>query len=521
MWAFPEIATLGDIPTYYARRAPERIALLHKGRSTSFGDLDTLSTRLAGAFLGNGIAPGATIAFLGYNSDDYFIALFAAAKLGCPFLPLNWRLSRHELAEVIEHAAPALLIVEEAFAAQLEQLVACQARGDHLQVRLIDHGGMGLRTWVTDKSPISLPPVSPAATAMLLYTSGTTGKAKAVKIPHSAFSYMRLCEHLEPAFAWDEHDRMLLALPNFHLFGNQLALQFLYNGLSVSVLRMFDPADLVATIESDRPTTLVLVPAMIQLLLDHDAARGFDFGCVQMLIYSGSPISPALLRRGMEEIGCSFMQYYGATELNGAAMLLRPEEHVLDDPDRLRSCGRPLPLVEVRIIDHEAREMAPGEVGEFVIRTPALTGGYHGAESGSRSAFRDGWYHTGDAGYRDDNGFYFICDRLKDMIVSGGENIYSVEVEKVLALHPAVRFVAVIGVPDRRWGEAVKACIVLEDGLAVSAAELELHARSRLAGYKVPKSFDFHASLPMSLTGKILKHVLRAPFWAAEVRSVG
>lgn len=519
MWVFPEVTTLGDIPAYHGRRTPEQVALLHDGRATSFGALEDMSSRLAGGFIASGLRPGDTIAFLGYNSDDYFVALFAAAKAGCPFLPLNWRLSAHELSEVIGHAAPSLLIVEQSFSPMVEE-IAPTLRKRHAQVRFIGPASR-LGSWIDLCEAVDLPRISADMTAMMLYTSGTTGKAKAVRIPHSAFSYMRLCEHLEPAFAWQPDERMLLALPNFHLFGNQLALQFLYNGLAVSIMRMFDPLELLDTIERDQSTTLVLVPAMIQLMLDHERAKGFDFSRVRTLIYSGSPISPALLQRAIDEVGCDFIQYYGATELNGAAMILRPDEHEPGNPERLKSCGRPLPLVEVRIVDPDGNDVPEGAIGEFVVRTPALTGGYHGAESETRSAYDNGWYRTGDAGYSDENGFYYICDRLKDMIVSGSENIYSVEIEKVLILHPAVKQVAVIGIPDHRWGEAVKACVVLEDGAPVSAKELERHARSMLAGYKVPKSFDFHPSLPVSPTGKILKHLLRQPYWASQLRSVG
>jgi acyl-CoA synthetase (AMP-forming)/AMP-acid ligase II len=521
MWAFPEIATLGDIPRFYARRIPHRAALLHRGRTTSFGELEVLSSKLSAAFLQAGISRGDTIAYLGRNSDDYFVALFAAAKIGSPFLPMNWRLSPFELSEVMAHAAPSMLIAEKDLAETHGLSDVSRGPPDLLHIQLVGDGGSPLRDWAETHDAVELPRVSPDETAMLLYTSGTTGQAKAVQIPHSAFNHMRLCEHLEPAFCWRDDDLMLLTLPNFHLFGNQLALQFLYNGLAVSILRIFDPAEFLATVKLEQPTTLVLVPAMVQLVLDHADAVDFDFSSVHTLIYSGSPISPTLLQRSMQQIGCRFMQYYGATELNGAAMLLRPDEHDANDPQRLRSCGRPLPLVDIRILNPKGEDVAIGVVGELVIRTPALTAGYYGGSPAAQYAYREGWYHTGDAGYRDAAGYYYICDRLKDMIVSGGENIYSAEVEKVLAQHPAVKMVAVIAVPHSRWGEAVKACVVIDKDHSVGVTELESFARQQLAGYKIPKSFDFLESLPLSATGKILKHVLREPYWANQARSIG
>jgi len=255
-------------------------------------------------------------------------------------------------------------------------------------------------------------------------------------------------------------------------------------------------------------------------LLDHPAAAQTDFSSVRLTLYAGSPISLGLIKRAIEKMPCRFMQFYGSTEANGAFSILRPDEHDLSDEKRLQSCGRPLPLIAFKIIKSDGTEATIGEPGELVVRSPAITSGYWRQPDATQVALSGGWYRTGDVAYRDEEGLYYIVDRVKDMIVSGGENIYSAEVENVLSTHASVSAVAVIGVPDERWGEAVKAVIILKPGLTSTPEELTTFCRERLAAYKVPKSFDFVDEFPYVPTGKVSKKDLRARYWAREHRMI-
>jgi acyl-CoA synthetase (AMP-forming)/AMP-acid ligase II len=337
---------------------------------------------------------------------------------------------------------------------------------------------------------------------------------------HGSTNRSRLCEHLEPAFDWRDGDLFLFPLPNFHLLGISLSLQCLYNGVAISIQRQFDPGTVLAGITRDRPTLLVLTPTMIQMLLDHPDASKTDFSSVRMTMYAGSPIALGLIKRAIAAMPGQFMQFYGQTETSGAVSLLRPDEHDLANETKLKACGRPLPLISLRIVNANGDDVPDGRPGELLVRAPAASGGYWRQPDETASRFKAGWYYTGDVAYRDADGLFYIYDRIKDMIVTGGENVYSVEVENVLSIHPDVAAAAVVGVPDPRWGEAVKAIVIPRQASAPSAAELIAFCRERLAGYKVPKTIDFVETFPLTGTGKVSKKDLRAPYWAAMERRI-
>jgi acyl-CoA synthetase (AMP-forming)/AMP-acid ligase II len=290
--------------------------------------------------------------------------------------------------------------------------------------------------------------------------------------------------------------------------------------VAVSVIRQFEPAKVLEQIARHRPSRMTLTPTMLQMLLDHPHAVSTDFSSLRLMLYAGSPISLGLIKRAVAAIPCKFIQFYGATEAGGAFSILRPDEHDLDDEQRLQSCGRPLPLIAFRIVDTDGKEIPAGQAGELLIRSPAIMAGYWRQEELTAATLADGWYRSGDVAQRDTNGLYYIVDRVKDMIVSGGENIYSAEIENVLSTHPALAAVAVIGVPDPRWGEVVKAVVITRSGQSSTEAELLAYCRDRLAAYKVPKSIDFVDSFPLIATGKISKKELRACYWACSSRSV-
>jgi len=516
MWLYAEIQTIGDIPRHYARTLPEKTALVDGAGAVSFATLDQVSNRIANGILAQGVEPGAHVGFLGKNSARYFELLFGACKAGCALAPLNWRLAAPELSAVIADAQLPLLFVDREFAGLASSVLEqCPQKFRIIEVDPArgpdEFAGWLDGTAATDPRIV----VNPPQTAVLIYTSGTTGKPKGVQLTHQGLGYMRLCEHLEPALQWQADDVMMMVMPNFHLVGTGLSLQALYNGSTLSILPALDPGQLLKVIARDRPSVCALVPTAIQMLLDHPEAKNTDFSSLRLVMYAGSPISSRLLQRALVEMKCRFMQFYGATETSGAVTLLRPEQHVLDDESKLRSCGTPLPLIEIRIVDAEGRELPTGGIGELMVRSPSLAAGYWGQPETTAAAFQDGWYRTGDAGCRDADGLYYLVDRVKDMIVTGGENVYSTEVEQALQKHPGVKMSAVIGMPDEKWGEKVVAVIIPAEGAAPTREEIIAHCRTLIAGYKVPKAVEFVDTLPMTATGKVLKRAVRDRLAAA------
>jgi len=521
MWLHSDVKVLPDIVRYQARVIPEKTALIEGNRRLTFSELDIKTNVVAHALAREGTQPGAVVAFVGKNSIPFFEILFGASKAGCTVLPLNWRLAPAELGPIVDDALPALIFVDKEFEPLVNKVL--DATEQRCKVVVFDStaADSGLAAWCADV-PRSDPglPADPQAIALLMYTSGTTGRAKGVQMTHQGLSYMRLCESLEPTMQWREDDVLLMVLPNFHLLGASLPIQSLYNGSTVAIMPMFEPGKLLELIQRDRPTILVLAPTVIQMILDQPAAKNTDFSSVRLTMYAGSPISAQLLKRALVEMKCEFMQFYGATESLGAITILRPSQHDLINEEKLKACGTPLPLIELRVTDPEGREVPDGGIGEFHVRSPAMFIGYRNQAEASAAALKGGWYHTGDAGFRDTDGLLYIVDRVKDMIVSGGENVYSSEVEQALVKHPAVAMTAVVGAPDPRWGEKVVAVVVLKPGAKATAEELSLHCRGLIAGYKVPKEIAFAEALPISATGKVLKRVLRDDLWKDHGRAV-
>jgi len=304
-------------------------------------------------------------------------------------------------------------------------------------------------------------------------------------------------------------DVMLTVMPLFHAMANYFSLQALYNGYPTSVHPMPDPGTLMQLIARDRVTIVPLVPTVIQMLLDHPRAAEADYSLVRLMIYAGASIDPTTLKRAMETIRCDFMQLYGATETGGGpCTYLWPEHHKMGE-DKLKSCGKELPLVEMKVVDPQGDEVPDGQVGEFLIRSPILTKGYFKQPQVTADAFRGGWYRSGDAGFRDADGFFYIVDRVKDMIITGGENVYSKEVEQALQAIPGVQMCAAVGLPDPKWGERVVAVVMKAPGTDLTEADVIAGCRRLIAGYKVPKEVRFVDSLPMTSTGKVTKRALR------------
>jgi acyl-CoA synthetase (AMP-forming)/AMP-acid ligase II len=518
MWVYPEIRTLGDIPVYYRRHDPDRLAFTFEGAHLRWGAVDDIVNRIANGFLAQELKTGDRVLYYGKNALNYYLALFAAAKIGAIFVPLNWRLAGPEIAPIVADCEPAIALVETDFLPAWRSLPQDGESG----IRLLElNSGRSLEDW-SKAQQASAPRIEIRFddAAILLYTSGTTGNPKGVIHTHASLNHSRLSEHLEPAFQWLDGDCFLNALPNFHLLSVSLSLQCLYNGVAIAIVKQFDPAAVLAGIARDKASLLVLTPTMIQMLLDHPDAAATDFSSLRLTMYAGSPISLGLIKRAIALMPCQFMQFYGQTETSGPVSLLRPDEHNLENEQKLKSCGRPLPLISMKVVDAAGDELPPNQPGELLVRAAAASNGYWKQPCETMARFRDGWYYTADVAYRDEEGLFYIHDRVKDMIVSGGENIYSVEVENAVSLHPAVAAVAVIGVPDPRWGEAVKALVIPHQGHECTEADIIEFCRTRLAAYKVPKSVDFLEEFPMTGTGKVSKKLLSAPFWQGLERRV-
>jgi acyl-CoA synthetase (AMP-forming)/AMP-acid ligase II len=513
MWRYAEIRYLPDIPRYWSQKRPGKVALIEGSAERTYAQLHDRSSAIANRLLEMGAKRGDSIGYIGKNSIEVFEVWFAASKIGCTFAPFNWRLAVAELVAVLDDARPPIVFACAEVADTMKQVQErTKAKFEIVAFRPSTAPGGGLAFWV-EGYPTTDPAVEIRGDdiALLSYTSGTTGLPKGVMARHEAFQYSFLCGTLEPALTRYDDDILLMSMPNFHLGGSWVSIAALYHGATISVLPAFDPDALVATLRRDRPTIVPLVPTAIQLLVSRADVASDDFRSVRSIIYFGSPIGQQLLKSAIEKFQCEFCQSYGTTE-SYFNTIFTHDDHLTADAARLASCGRPLPMVYMKVIDANGEEAPAGTVGELTVYTPMMMSGYRNRPEATSEVLRNGWYRTGDLAKQDNDGFFYIVDRAKDMIVSGGENVYSAEVELALLKHPGIAMAAVIGTPDPSWGEKVTALVVLKPGTEISQEELQKHCRTHLAGYKVPKAVLFETSLPLTPSGKVQKGPLRERF---------
>ena len=495
-------------------------ALVYKDRTTSYAALSSLSNQVAQQLLSAAIKPHARIAFMGANSDLYFQLLFGVQKVRGVLVGVNSRLAGPEVAYVLNDAKAEMVFVGKDFVPLIEGILA-----DCPSVKQVIAMDGGHADWPAfgdwrDGGADEHPKLDyqPDDDFIQLYTSGTTGHPKGVQLTNTNMG--SAMQQADDWAGWGDDDHVLLCMPLFHIAGVNVGLIGLYKGAKVTVLPEVDPAEILRLIEVEKVSVLFMVPAVILFIMQQPNIGKADVSSVKQVIYGASPIAEELLVQAAQKFKCDFVQVYGLTETTGCGTNLKPEDH---DPARgkLRSCGKPNTGVEIRIVDEDGKDVAQGEVGEIIMRAPSNMKGYWAKPEATADAVRDGWFYSGDAGFLDDEGYVFIHDRVKDMIVSGGENVYPAEVENALFAHPQIADVAVIGVPDEKWGEAVKACVVPEAGATLDPEEIIAFARERIAGYKLPKSVDFVDALPRNPSGKILRRELRDPYWEGQDRRVG
>ena len=502
--------TIDELLARAVERDPARLAVVGDGARWTYGDFARRVDRLAAGLQALGVQPEERVAILDKNGPHYLELYFALPKIGAVAVPLNYRLAPAELAYILEDSTATTLIHGLEYTETAATLTSVTRRIP------LDASYEAL---LIDAAPTPIARRS-GDVFLQMYTSGTTGRPKGAMLTHANM----IANTLTALAERDYHagDTYLHVAPLYHCADLELFYGMTHAAAGNVVLREFRPEAVLEVIEKEHVTIMFVVPAMLNFLLEHPLLAEVDLSSLRLVVYGGSAIPEDRLRAALSRMPCQFTQGYGLTETSPILCVLPPDDHVLEGPRarRIQSCGRPAQGVEVRIFDDQDRECAPEEVGEIVARGKNIMKGYWRQPEATAKALRGGWFHTGDMGFKDADGYVYIVDRKHDMIVSGGENVYPREIEEALYQHAAVLEAAVIGVPSERWGEEVKAIVALRPGQAASAEELIEHVRARLAHYKAPRSVDFVDALPRNPSGKVQKTVLRERYWKNHTRRV-
>ena len=506
------------------QQRPDAIATRCQDRHRTFAQLRDRVAAYAGGLRTLGVKPGDRVCILALNSDHYLESYLAIAWLGAVCNPANFRWSAEELIYALNDSKSDVLIIDDQFAPLLPAL-----RAGYPALRAVIFTGYGetpadvvpLERLIADSPPVADTGARGDALFGIFYTGGTTGRPKGVMLSHNnvcSSAMALLAEGVLPEGAVGLH-----AAPMFHLADMMMTTCLLFRGASHVMLPMFRPDVVYDLIEQHSLTDLLLVPAMLQVLVDFPGARDRNTDSVKRIMYGASPAAEALLDRVMATLpSAQLYQVYGMTETAAVMTVLGPEMHTPAGRahGKIASGGRAAYHVQLRIVGSDGQECRRGEVGEIIARGPGVMQGYLNKPDATAEAIREGWMHTGDLGYMDADGYVFVVDRLKDMIISGGENVYSSEVEQAVARHPAVAACAVVGVPCEQLGEKVHAAVVLKPGQTLTQEALYEHCKALIAGYKCPRSLEIREALPVSGAGKILKTELRKPFWDGKTRGI-
>ncbi|HOB50666.1 MAG TPA: long-chain-fatty-acid--CoA ligase [Mycobacterium sp.] len=518
----PEPRFLDDRLTYWAEVKPDEEAVSYLSRTFTWKQFDDRVRRLAGALAEHGISRGDVVAFLDKNHPACVETTLAAASLGAATAIINFRLAGDEIDYVINDCGAKLLIVGSDLKDSIDKIRDRLTHVEHV-IEVTPEGGDGDEYEALLAAATPRPrgaDVTPADVCVIMYSSGTTGNPKGIRLTQA-----NLVAHTlnGGTFEFEADDKNLVAMPLFHVGGTSYMQFGIHAGIPSIITREVDGLSLAGALMAGATRTF-LVPAVLGKVMEMGPDAIALFNRLRTFVYGASPMPPALLAKALVEFpNTEFVQVYGLTEVCGAVTQLSPEAHRdAAHPERLTSAGQASPGVEVRVVDpNTGADVPAGQAGELWFRTSQLMEGYHNKPEATAEAITaDGWFRTGDIGRVDDEGFIFVEDRLKDMIISGGENIYSVEVERALTDHPAVLDAAVFGIPDEKWGESVKAVVELSEGQQTTPEELVAWCREKLAHYKCPRSVDIMAELPRNPTGKLLKKDLRKPYWENRDRAI-
>jgi acyl-CoA synthetase (AMP-forming)/AMP-acid ligase II len=504
--------------------SPDGPAVVFEDRRYSWTEFDGRINRLANALIDLGAKRSDHVAVFSKNCNEFLETYFACARSGTICTAINYRLSPRELSYVIDNSEAKILIVAEEFLDTLAEFRADLKQVEHYVVIGSAPDDMKSYDEITGAASDAEPDLEldEEDVVLQMYTSGTTGLPKGAMLTHR-----NLCTNaIGCAFGmnFQSDDCMLMVAPLYHMAAGMTSLATILQGGPIFLHADFNPVAILDDLEGGEITVVLLIPVMANFLLQMPGIEERDFSKLRGIVYGASPMPVEVLRKAMEVFGCEFVQGYGQTESSAVLCVLGPEDHVLDGtPEqerRLGSAGREVFGTQVRVVDEEDKDVEPGQIGEVIGRGANVMKGYWNMPEASAETLRDGWLRTGDLGTMDEDGYVYILDRVKDMIISGGENVYSREVEEVLYAHPCVAEAAVIGVPDDKWGESVMAVIVLRDGHEATGEEIIEFCRDKLAGYKRPRSVEIIDSLPRNLSGKVLKKILREPHWKDKGRQV-
>ena len=515
----PENQTIQELFEWRFERTPKAVAHKFLDRETTYEELNIYSNQIANGLISLGCKPDSRIAYYGKNSDYFFEFLIGTLKSSTVAVGVNWRLAPPEVSYVLNDSKSEVLFVGEEFYPIIDQILedlpnvkkVIAVDGNHTKYE-------DFLFWRDSQDSLSAGLKSSDQDDILqLYTSGTTGHPKGVQLTNRNFAAAN--ESINGIVPFEEGTTNLVCMPGYHVAGSNWGIWGYIFGCRNIIIADIDPGLILELIEQEKIRSTLFVPAVILFLISHPNAVTTDFSSLNFVLYGASPIADDTILKAKEIMQCDLYQVYGLTETTGAITIMMPEDH---DPKKgkLRSCGKALKGVELKVVDENGNELKTGEIGEVISKSDLNMKGYWNKPDATKESIVDGWFYSGDAGFFDEEGYLFIHDRVKDMIVSGGENIYPAEVENALMSHDEILDAAVVGVPDDKWGESVKGFVVTGESSSLSEDEIISYARTQIAAYKCPKSIEFIKELPRNPSGKILRRELRDPYWEGIDRKV-